>query len=93
MGQDGTFDDRLRRFYESCSADEQDVIAYMAASALAVSDIAGQEVGGFTSDIGQKLQFALQEANNIYTRSTQAQSNIESKYNQTLNAIAQNLRG
>ena len=44
------------------------------------------------SDLGQQLQLALQEANNIYTRSTKAQSDMSSKWNKTLDGIAQNLK-
>lgn len=45
------------------------------------------------SDLGQKLQFQLQEANNIYTRANKAISDISQKYDGTLNGIAQNLKG
>lgn len=45
------------------------------------------------SDIGQKLQFQLNEANNIYTRAIKAQSDTSSKYHQTLQGIAQNIKG
>jgi hypothetical protein len=51
------------------------------------------QAGARTSDIGQKLQFQLQEANNIHTRAQKAQSDVTAKYNQTLNGIAQNLKG
>ena len=44
------------------------------------------------SDLGQQLQLALQEANNIYTRSTKAQSDISAKYNQMHDGIAQNFK-
>jgi hypothetical protein len=44
------------------------------------------------SDLGQQLQLALQEANNIYTRSTKAQSDMSSKWNKTLDGIAQKLK-
>jgi len=44
------------------------------------------------SDLGQQLQLSLQEANNIYTRSTKAQSDVSAKYNQMLDGIAQNLK-
>ncbi len=45
------------------------------------------------SDLGQKLQFMLQEKNNVYTRANKAQSDILNKYDGSLNAIANNLRG
>ncbi|MEL7372187.1 MAG: hypothetical protein AAFN74_24895 [Myxococcota bacterium] len=45
------------------------------------------------SDLGQKLQFQLQEKNNIFTRANKAQSDIQSKYDQSLNGIANNLKG
>lgn len=45
------------------------------------------------SDIGQKLQFQLNEANNIYTRAIKAQSDTSSKYHQSLQGIAQNIKG
>lgn len=45
------------------------------------------------SDIGQKLQFELNEANNIYTRMTKARSDMSSKYDQSLKGIAQNIKG
>jgi hypothetical protein len=48
--------------------------------------------GGSRSDLGQQLQLALQEANNIYTRASKAQSNMSAKWSQTLDAIAQNLK-
>jgi hypothetical protein len=44
------------------------------------------------SDLGQQLQLALQEANNIYTRTTKAQSDISKKYSQTADGIAQNMK-
>ena len=44
------------------------------------------------SDLGAKLQLALQEANNIYTRSTKAQSDVSAKYSQRDDAIAQNFK-
>ena len=45
------------------------------------------------SDIGQKLQFEINEASNIYTRASKAQSDTASKYDQSLNGIAQNIKG
>lgn len=45
------------------------------------------------SDLGQKLQFQLQQANNIYTRANKAMSDVLQKYDRTLNGIAQNLKG
>ena len=45
------------------------------------------------SDIGQKLQFQLNEANSVYNRSIQAKSNIASTDNQTADALVQNIRG
>jgi hypothetical protein len=47
----------------------------------------------FASDIGQKLQIQLQEANNIYTRAAKAKSNIKKKYDQTADATVQNIQG
>jgi hypothetical protein len=44
------------------------------------------------SDLGQQLQLALQEANNIYTRSTKAQSDVSAKYSQMQDGIAQNFK-
>ncbi|MBR1211899.1 hypothetical protein [Bradyrhizobium sp. JYMT SZCCT0180] len=49
-------------------------------------------VSGGRSDLGQQLQLALQEANNIYTRTSKAQSDMSSKWSQTLDGIAQNLK-
>jgi len=48
--------------------------------------------GGARSDLGQQLQLALQEANNIYTRAGKAQSDISAKWSQTLDGIAQNFK-
>ena len=45
------------------------------------------------SDIGQKLQFQLNEANSVYNRSIQAKSNIASTDNKTADALVQNIRG
>ncbi|MEO1338764.1 MAG: DUF1521 domain-containing protein, partial [Myxococcota bacterium] len=45
------------------------------------------------SDLGQKLQFQLQEKNNIYTRSNKSMSDIRSKYDQNFNGVANNLKG
>jgi hypothetical protein len=90
------FDQRLRRFYDECNDEERAVLAFMATTAQAVNDVfAGTDVEGFTqarSDLGQQLQLQLQEANNIYTRSTKAQSDMSSKWSQTLDSIAQNLK-
>ena len=44
------------------------------------------------SDIGQKLQLQLQEANNVYRRSSQAKSNLVKKQSDTANSIVQNLK-
>lgn len=44
------------------------------------------------SDFGQQLQLKLQEANNIYTRVSKAQSDTSAKYSQMLDGIAQNLK-
>ena len=48
--------------------------------------------GGALSDLGQKLQLQLQEANNIYTRAGKAQSDISAKWSQTLDSIARNMK-
>ena len=45
------------------------------------------------SDVGQKLQFELTQANNIYHRTTKAQSDIAAKNNRTLDAITGNIKG
>jgi hypothetical protein len=94
MGAEGTFDERFRRFYEGCSDEERDVVAYMCVTTMAVTRALGDEVEGFEarSDIGQKLQFQLNEANNIYTRASKAQSDISAKYSKMLDGIAQNLK-
>ncbi|MBR1281028.1 hypothetical protein JQ597_03135 [Bradyrhizobium sp. AUGA SZCCT0177] len=57
---------------------------------LATDELNG--VNGGRSDLGQQLQLALQEANNIYTRTSKAQSDMSSKWSQTLDGIAQNLK-
>ncbi|MBR1155471.1 hypothetical protein [Bradyrhizobium sp. JYMT SZCCT0428] len=57
---------------------------------LATDELKG--VSGGRSDLGQQLQLALQEANNIYTRTSKAQSDMSSKWSQTLDGIAQNLK-
>jgi hypothetical protein len=95
MGAEESFDQKLRRFYDQCSHEERDVVAYMCVTTLAVTKALDAEVEGFEarSDLGQKLQFQLTEANNIYTRASKAQSDISSKYSKTLDGIAQNLRG
>ena len=49
-------------------------------------------VSGGRSDLGQQLQLALQEANNIFTRSTKAQSDVSAKYSQFHDGIAQNFK-
>ena len=48
------------------------------------------DVSGSRSDLGQQLQLALQEANNIYSRASKAQSDISGKYSQFHDGIAQN---
>jgi hypothetical protein len=57
---------------------------------LATDELNG--VSGGRSDLGQQLQLALQEANNIYSRASKAQSDMSSKWSQTLDGIAQNLK-
>ncbi|MBR1189061.1 hypothetical protein [Bradyrhizobium sp. AUGA SZCCT0160] len=57
---------------------------------LATDELNG--VSGGRSDLGQQLQFALQEANNVYSRASKAQSDMSSKWSQTLDGIAQNLK-
>ena len=44
------------------------------------------------SDLGQKLQLTLTEANNIYTRSAQSQSDVSAKHSAALDGIAQNMK-
>ena len=44
------------------------------------------------SDLSQKLQMQLQEANNIFTRTTKMQSDVSKKYSQTQDGIAQNMK-
>ena len=50
------------------------------------------DVSGGRSDLGQQLQLALQEANNIYTRSAKAQSDVSAKLSQYHDGIAQNFK-
>jgi len=50
------------------------------------------DVSGSRSDLGQQLQLALQEANNIYTRASKAQSDVSAKYSQFHDGIAQNFK-
>lgn len=50
------------------------------------------EISGGRSDLGQQLQLALQEANNIYTRSTATTSSTQNKFAEINKAIAKNLR-
>jgi hypothetical protein len=50
------------------------------------------DVSGGRSDLGQQLQLALQEANNVYTRASKAQSDVSGKYSQFHDAIAQNFK-
>ncbi|MET3838216.1 hypothetical protein [Bradyrhizobium sp. OAE829] len=57
---------------------------------LATDELNG--VSGGRSDLGQQLQLALQEANNIYSRASKAQSDMSSKWSQTLDGIAQNFK-
>jgi hypothetical protein len=57
---------------------------------LATDELNG--VSGGRSDLGQQLQLALQEANNVYSRASKAQSDMSSKWSQTLDGIAQNLK-
>ena len=47
---------------------------------------------GARSDLGQRLQLALNEDNNIYTRASKAQSDISAKYSQFHDGIAQNFK-
>ena len=49
--------------------------------------------GQSLSDLGQRLQFYLQEKNNIFSRANKAQSDISAKYDQSLNGMSQNLKG
>ena len=63
-------------------------IAFTAGLSTARADEEAQSM----SDLSQKLQLQLQEANNIYTRTTKAQSDVSAKYSQTLDAIAQNMK-
>jgi hypothetical protein len=50
------------------------------------------DASGGRSDLGQQLQLALQEANNIFTRASKAQSDVSAKYSQSLDGIAQNFK-
>ena len=53
-----------------------------------LSTARAEEKAKSLSDLGQKLQIQLQEANNIYTRTTKAQADLTAKHNQTHDAIA-----
>ena len=57
---------------------------------LTADELSG--VSGGRSDLGQQLQLALQEANNIYTRSSKASSDVSAKYAQLHDGIAQNFK-
>ncbi len=59
---------------------------------LAIDELNNVSGGGGRSDLGQQLQLALQEANNIYTRAGKAQSDISAKYSQFHDGIAQNFK-
>ena len=59
---------------------------------LAADELNGVSGGGGRSDLGQQLQLALQEANNIFTRASKAQSDISAKYSQYHDGIAQNFK-
>jgi len=59
---------------------------------LAIDELNNVSGGGGRSDLGQQLQLALQEANNIYTRAGKAQSAISAKYSQFHDGIAQNFK-
>ena len=50
------------------------------------------DASGGRSDLGQQLQLALQEANNIFTRASKAQSDVSAKYSQSHDGIAQNFK-
>ena len=50
------------------------------------------DVSGGRSDLGQQLQLALQESNNIFTRASKAQSDVSAKYSQLHDGIAQNFK-
>ncbi len=63
-------------------------IAFTAGLSTARADEKAQS----RSDLGQKLQLQLQEANNIYTRTKKAQSDVSAKYNQRDDGIAQNFK-
>jgi hypothetical protein len=45
------------------------------------------------SDIGQKLQFQLNEANSILVRTVQLHSNIQATHDKAASGIVQNIRG
>jgi len=45
------------------------------------------------SDLGQKLQSQLNEANSVYNRSIQAKNNIAGTHNKTADALVANIRG
>jgi hypothetical protein len=57
-----------------------------------IQDDLEKQKRGF-SDLGQKLQFQLQEANNIYSRANKAITNLIQKDNETKNSIIQNIKG
>lgn len=45
------------------------------------------------SDIGQQLQFELTQANNVYNRTTKAQSDLQAKWDRTMGGIIGNIKG
>ncbi len=57
---------------------------------LATDELNG--VSGGLSDLGQKFQFQLTEANNIFTRASKAQSDVSAKFSQVRDAIAANFK-
>ena len=57
-----------------------------------LSTARAEEKAKSMSDLSQKLQLQLTEANNIFTRTTKAQSDVSAKYSQMHDAIAQNMK-
>lgn len=70
----------------------RNILNVLMATSIAFAAVSSTVRAGSRSDLGQQLQLTLQEANNIYTRASKAQSDVSAKYNQRDDGIAQNFK-
>lgn len=91
-----SFETRLRRFYDSCTPEEQQVVAVMCGLFVAAGQADAGEVAGYmrlgsSSALQSRLQ-QEQDQQQPYSRKLRILSNLHKKYSDTMGSIVQNMK-